>query len=331
YDGWVSEVISPLREFIDGPINPRDYYLDLQEISESSGGSIIYVARLAESNREHLRLPRRVKEKDHSDVISRRTTFVAIKSIPIMPTGSSKLAELLRELCFMRDLSSDHLVGMDALYLDPIDDALWIRMELMTRSLSSVVQLNSEGLVLADRQISACTRDILYALEYLRNNRISYRNLRSDDVLINPEGVLKLSWDAVSNFHTNDDVPTDDPPDPGSSEVFNLKASLDISLNHDVGSIGAIVWEMAEGKRPSIGSRNISEAWPPLATLASRTPQFHQFLRTCFEPTFGRRDYKQLLETPFIQQACERSALAQLLLQCTAFEGRFRDNRCEGR
>jgi hypothetical protein len=160
YDGWVSEVISPLREFIDGPINPRDYYLDLQEISESSGGSIIYVARLAESNREHLRLPRRVKEKDHSDVISRRTTFVAIKSIPIMPTGSSKLAELLRELCFMRDLSSDHLVGMDALYLDPIDDALWIRMELMTRSLSSVVQLNSEGLVLADRQISACTRDV---------------------------------------------------------------------------------------------------------------------------------------------------------------------------
>jgi hypothetical protein len=160
YDGWVSEVVSPLREFIDGEINPRDHYLDLQEISERPGGSILYFARLADSNREKLNLPQRVKDKDHSDLVSGRITFVAIKSIPIMPKGSPKLAELYRELCFMRDLSCENILGMDGLYIDLVDDALWIRMELMTRNLSSIVQLNAEGLVLSDSQIARCTRDV---------------------------------------------------------------------------------------------------------------------------------------------------------------------------
>jgi hypothetical protein len=49
---------------------------------------------------------------------------------------------------------------MDALYVDPVEDALWIRMELMTRSLASIIELRKVGLVLSDRNIAGCTKDV---------------------------------------------------------------------------------------------------------------------------------------------------------------------------
>jgi hypothetical protein len=160
YEGWVASVISPLSGFIDMPINPRHHYLDLQEIAEGPGGTTVYVARLADAQRNQLMLPIHVREQDQQDLLARRPTFVAIKSVPIMPAGSSKLVEVLRELHIARDIRCDNVLEMDALYVDPVEDALWIRMELMTRPLSSVIELNAAGLVLSDRIIAGCTKDV---------------------------------------------------------------------------------------------------------------------------------------------------------------------------
>ncbi|KAJ6521196.1 hypothetical protein DFH09DRAFT_1426153 [Mycena vulgaris] len=92
--------------------------------------------------------------------------------------------------------------------------------------------------------------------------------------------------------------------------------SLRIDIASDASALGALVWEMAAGKRPPINAQKRLEDWPPLSSIASRTPAFHEFIQTCFEPV-----------NAFIRDACERPALAQLLVQCTAFEGRLRKQR----
>ncbi|KAJ7106399.1 hypothetical protein C8R43DRAFT_825575, partial [Mycena crocata] len=173
YEGWVESAISLLRRFVDDSVNPRNHYLDLEEIAECAEGSILHVARLSAVKRDLLRLP------------TRRQTFVAIKSIPIMPTGTPKLLELHYELSLMGDIHNSNILGFDTLYLDPVEDTIWIRMELMARSLSSVIDLNGVGLILSDRVIAGCTKDILSGLEHLRLHGIAPRNICSDNVLIN--------------------------------------------------------------------------------------------------------------------------------------------------
>jgi p21-activated kinase 1 len=154
YQGWVESAISPLTEYIDKTINPRDYYLDLREISDGPGGTILYVARLADSRFDDLALPTHVEERDQ------RMAFVAIKSVPILPSGGTKLNEILRELTIMRGIHCENILSMDALYVDPVEDTLWVRMELMTRSLSSIIELSRVGLALSDRLIAGCTKDV---------------------------------------------------------------------------------------------------------------------------------------------------------------------------
>jgi hypothetical protein len=49
---------------------------------------------------------------------------------------------------------------MDELFVDLVDDALWIVMELMERSLADVVALVEEGLMLQERMIARFARDV---------------------------------------------------------------------------------------------------------------------------------------------------------------------------
>jgi serine/threonine-protein kinase CLA4 len=39
----------------------------------------------------------------------------------------------------MKGVRDEYVVGMDALYVDLVEDSLWIRMELMERILANVV------------------------------------------------------------------------------------------------------------------------------------------------------------------------------------------------
>jgi p21-activated kinase 1 len=160
YKGWVASVISPFGEFIDLHVNPRHLYVQLQKIAEGPGGTILHVARLAPANFERRALPHDLTEYDEDDIRLSCSTLVAIKSVPIMPTGSSRLWEVLRELRIMSSIQSENILHMDALYVDPVEDALWIRMELMSRTLSSVIELNGAGLVLSDRMIAGCIKDV---------------------------------------------------------------------------------------------------------------------------------------------------------------------------
>ncbi|KAJ6489372.1 kinase-like domain-containing protein [Mycena vulgaris] len=167
YGGWVDSVVAPIAEFIDTSVDPRHHYVDLREMADGPGGTTLYVARVVSAHHELLMLPDAVRYRDEDDLTAEGTTFVAIKSIPMVPGGSSKLAEVLRELRSLFCVHCENILGMDALYVDPVEDALWIRMELMTRSLSSVIELNGVGLVLSDRMIAGCAKDAMTQVRWV--------------------------------------------------------------------------------------------------------------------------------------------------------------------
>jgi serine/threonine-protein kinase CLA4 len=148
-------VVAPLEDFIDDHTDPRDHYIDLHEVAEGESGSV-YAARVV--NADKLNLPTITPPYRTGD--GSGDTFVAIKNVPILPSGSPKLDDLHRELTLMKGVRHEYVLGMDALYVDLVEDSLWIRMELMERSLADVVGLVEDGLMVQERMIARFASDV---------------------------------------------------------------------------------------------------------------------------------------------------------------------------
>lgn len=194
YRGWQSEVVAPLEEFIDDMVDPHDHYLDLKEIAEGESGSV-YSARLIYKDADRLRLPPLVKARDSEDIANGREILVAIKSVAILPSGSQKLNDLQHELTLMRGLAQENLISLDALYVDLLEDTLWIRMELMERSLADVIALVDNGLILQDRTMARFASDVCVWFTSIFQRRLltSLRTHRSRRALNTYNSIISLT------------------------------------------------------------------------------------------------------------------------------------------
>ncbi|KAF7326664.1 Non-specific serine/threonine protein kinase [Mycena venus] len=321
YAGWVAAAVAPLEEFIDEPVDPRDFYDDLQEIAEGESGSVYAAALVPDAPMHKLKLPPLIKARDADALAKGHRVLVAIKFVELNPGGSQKLVDVQRECSLLQGLRCDHVLGLDALYVDLVEDSLWIRMELMERSLADVVGLVDEGLRLQEPRIVArFAKDMLQALDFLQKHHIAHRDLRSDNLLLNAEGFLKLA-----DFSNAVGVT---PESPLATDVVGVvywqapevrSGSYD-PLKIDVWSVGATVWELAEASPPFSDTQQPADRWPPLSDPALYPPSFNDFLRMCSEPAASRPTPGTLLETPFVQKACGRPVIVQLLSRCTVIE-----------
>lgn len=304
---WIADAISPLSEFMID-VDPQEYFADLQEIAEGESGSV-YAARLV--------CP------VQSLSLSPGTTHVAIKSIAIHPAVSPKFQDLSQEMELMRGVHHAHVLRMDAFYVNLVDDSVWIRMELMERSLADVVGLVGEGLSLQERMIARFASDVLLALEYLQKHHIAHRDVRSDNLLLNASGIVK-----VADFSNAVRVTRNSPMCVGAVGVIywqapEMRVGAYNALKVDVWSLGATVWELAQTEPPFSDvqdPRQIGVQWPPLRQPELYSRGFHEFLKLCSRPYASRPNANELVNTPFIRNACGRAVNVQLLSQCRAIE-----------
>jgi len=215
---------------------------------------------------------------------------------------------------------------MDSLYVDLVEDSLWIRMELMERSLADVIALAGQGLMVHERMIARFASDVLMALDYLQTQCIAHRDVRSDNLLLNRNGVLKLAdfSNAVRvapNARTCSDI---------AGVIYwqapEIRTGPYDAMKVDVWSLGATVWETAETEPPFSDvkdPRMFGNRWPVLSHPEVYSRSFHDFLRLCSRPSSSRPDPSELTDTPFIRNACGRPVIMQLLSQCTAIEERI--------
>ncbi|KAJ7153517.1 kinase-like protein [Mycena crocata] len=321
YAGWVAAAVAPLEDFIDEPIDPRDFYSDLQEIAEGESGSVYAAALIPSAPINRLKLPPLLKARDADDVANGRRVLVAIKSVGLLPGGSQKLTDLQHECGLLRGLWCEQVIGMDALYVDLVEDALWIRMELMERSLADVVGLVDEGLRLQEPRIMGrFASDMLQALDYLQKHHIAHRDLRSDNLLLNSEGMLKLTDFSNAVLVTPETPLSTDPVGVVYWQAPEVRSGAYDPLKIDVWSVGATVWELAEAAPPFSDTQQPAERWPPVSDPTLYPPSFDDFLRLCSEPAASRPTPGELLETPFVQRACGRPVIVQLLSRCMAIE-----------
>ncbi|KZT68071.1 kinase-like protein [Daedalea quercina L-15889] len=313
YPGWVTEVVAPLSAFIDEAKDPRALFGDLREIGEGESGSVYAARVLAPAGRER------------SDADATEAEFVAIKNVPLVPNGSPKLVDLQRELSLMRGVRHENVLTMDEVFVDIVEDGLWIKMELMERSLADMLLLIDEGIVIEEKPIALFASDVLHGLSYLQKLGIAHRDLRSDNLLVNSAGVAK-----IVDFSAAVQVLKDEPSRTDTAGIIywqapEVRTPPYNALKVDVWSLGATVWEMAQAEPPFSDvqdPRLIPHRWPSLHQAEIYSRSFHDFLHLCSQPSSLRPDPDELLKTPFIRNASGRTAILKLLSECKAIENR---------
>ena len=155
------EVYEELRK-ICNKRTPEDVYKIGVELGSGVGGII------------HLATSREKNEK------------VAIKIIDMDKQPKKEM--VLMELKVMKDLSHPNLVNYIESYL--IENHLWIVMEYMAGgSLTDVItETNME-----EGQIAAVCYEILQGLAHLHSNDIVYRDVKSDNILLDYDGNVKIT------------------------------------------------------------------------------------------------------------------------------------------
>ncbi|KAI8052252.1 kinase-like domain-containing protein, partial [Syncephalis plumigaleata] len=242
---------------------------------------------------------------------------VAVKIVPF--TSTDKMEVISQELLHMRDQQHDNIVALYGCYIN--DNSLWISMECMDAgSLTDIISAEPPCL-LNEQHMAYIISSVLNALIYLHQRRRIHRDIKSDNILINSRGEVKLTDFAHCTRLTPEEstrasvvgTPFWMAPEVVKGQPYDTKV--------DIWSLGIVAFEMAEGTPPYMD-------YPPLRALfliATHDPpqlkeptawsiEFQDFIRlsVCSDPS-KRLDAASLLQLPFMAAACSREELLRLI------------------
>ncbi|CAF1521899.1 unnamed protein product [Adineta ricciae] len=154
------------------------------------------------------------------------------------------------------------------------------------------------------------TRQLLEGLQYLHENHILHRDIKSANILVNSRGEIKIADFGTSKRLAGLQLCTEDSV--GTLQYMSPDVVLVPPMGYgpevDIWSVGCTVIEMATGKMPfhkvvNAGALLLklgSERQPPdIPPELSETAK--DFLSKCFEPTDKRPSAKDLLNHPFFK------------------------------
>ncbi|OAD80624.1 hypothetical protein PHYBLDRAFT_17499, partial [Phycomyces blakesleeanus NRRL 1555(-)] len=183
---------------------------------------------------------------------------VAVKKIPI--TSIEKLSKIRNELVTMKSSRHPNVVEYIATYRT--QNEVWVVMECMDIALSDILSTKScEGKpCLREDQIGRVARELLRALCRIHRLGRVHRDIRSDNVLLNMRGEVKIAdfghcaQLTQNSPHRNSVVGT---PYWMAPEVIK---GQNYAYKADIWSLGIVLMEMAQGNPPYVDS-------PPLRAL----------------------------------------------------------------
>ncbi|KAH3759820.1 Serine/threonine-protein kinase hippo [Pelomyxa schiedti] len=234
--------------------------------------------------------------------IHRTGRSFAIKKVII----EDNLGELSKEVEFMRSLKSEWIVRYFGSCT--VNGEFWIIMEFCGAGSLRAVMKNCQR-TLNEREIAISVNHILHGLNYLHGIRKLHRDIKAGNVLVNENGVCKLSdfgvsgqlTDAHCRRHTMIGTPFWMAPEVIQDTGYDEHA--------DIWSLGITCIELAEGQPPHFEESPIKAIFcipnwdiPVLKERDSWTPTFHNFLsRLLVKNPDCRPLTGELLEDPFVK------------------------------
>lgn len=146
--------------------DPNEFYERKMEIGRGASGEV-FVA----------------EDKANNEII-------AIKIIAVDKQAAKET--LLNEIATMRQFNHPNLINFLTSYFIDTDlkKELWIVMEYMPGGALTDVVMET---VMKERQIAYVTREVLKALDFLHAKGVIHRDIKSDNVLVDLKGKVKVT------------------------------------------------------------------------------------------------------------------------------------------
>ncbi|CAG8784076.1 30809_t:CDS:2, partial [Racocetra persica] len=191
-------------------------------------------------------------------------------------------------------------------------------MEFMEVSLADLI---ADELQMSEPQIALVTREILKALTYLHSQRRIHRDVRSDNVLLNARGDIKLAdFGHAAQLidtepHRKSFIGT---PYWMAPEVIK---TLPYDTKVDIWSLGVLLIEMAEGAPPYMDmpplkaiSLIVQKGLPDLSNPEQWSDAFKDFIASCTEADVSKRKTaEEMLSHPFLEHVSTSSDFQQII------------------
>ncbi|KAL7881383.1 hypothetical protein AOLI_G00082310 [Acnodon oligacanthus] len=235
--------------------------------------------------------------------------LIAVKQV-VLDISTSETAEkeynrLEREVDLLKNLHHPNIVGFLGTSLT--DNIISIFMEYIPGgSISSV--LNRFG-PLPEKVFALYTRQILEGVAYLHDNRVIHRDLKGNNIMLMPTGIVKLidfgcarrlNHLSISGGHSDLLRSVHGTPYWMAPEVINETGH---GRKSDIWSIGCTVFEMATGK-------------PPLAHMGKIAALFYIGARKGLMPSLPEdfsEEAKSFVKACLISNQKQRPSAAELL------------------
>ncbi|KAJ2774920.1 hypothetical protein IWQ56_000361 [Coemansia nantahalensis] len=245
----------------------RENYGELEEYAEGESGNVYITTRKASSGKRA------------------RGEHVAVKVVP--KTAKARYRKLRSELKVLRRLRSQHVVRFFEYF--SIDDCVWIVYEFMGRGSITDLLAGYPEIRMPTITIAYTMHEVLTALAYLHERQIVHCDLRSDNVLIDDKGQVKLA-DFSSAVYLEDGQTSAVKPALGAIYWLapELAKGAGYSASTDVWAAGALLYEMLDGRPPYIEYPDIkvlelahANGMPKLTSPDACDPALVDLMRMC--------------------------------------------------
>lgn len=286
-----AQIMEKLRSVVN-PIDPNTLYSKIKKVGQGASGNVYVAKTLATGQR------------------------VAIKTMDLSQQPRKEL--IVNEILVMKESQHPNIVNFLESYLVK-NNELWVIMEYMEGgALTDIIDNNS---VLEEDQIAAICFETCKGLEHLHAQSIIHRDIKSDNVLLNSSGQVKITdfgfcaklTDQKSKRATMVGTPYWMAPEVVKQKEYGAKV--------DIWSLGIMAIEMIENEPPYLDEEPLKALYliatngtPTLKKPEKLSKELKGFLAVCLcADVKSRATADELLQHPFLKTACPLPSLAPLL------------------
>ncbi|KAI4608246.1 hypothetical protein J4E80_009256 [Alternaria sp. BMP 0032] len=301
------EVMAKLREVVSKE-RPLDSYNKQKKIGQGASGSV-YVARIREGATSPM--ARRVMQENGP------RAQVAIKQMDLRNQPRKEL--IVNEIIVMKDSKHPNIVNFLDAFLQEEQSELWVVMEFMEGgALTDIIDNNPS---ISEDQIATICFETCKGLEYLHNLNIIHRDIKSDNVLLDGRGNVKITdfgFSAKLTEQRSKRATMVGTPYWMAPEVVKQK---EYGNKVDIWSLGIMAIEMIESEPPYLNEEPLKALYliatngtPRLKKPDKLSKELKAFLSVCLcVDVKSRASAGELISHDFLKSGCSLASLSQLL------------------
>lgn len=124
--------------------------------------------------------------------------IVALKKVRFDNYHPESVRFMAREITILRKLDHPNIMKLHGLITSKVSSSIYLVFEYMDHDLAGL--LSCPEITFTEAQIKCFMQQIFYGLDYCHRRGVMHRDIKTSNILLNNEGVLKLADFGLANF-----------------------------------------------------------------------------------------------------------------------------------